>query len=296
MRSKNRSSLGGWSASSLAATALLAMLILLSPERGLAGDSLIWAVANFPPFQVIEGPYKGSGSFDGELQTLIASMPEFEHQIVPMSFARRREEFRSGTNLCTPGIFRAPAEALKLAISIPALTHLDNRVIFLKDKAAKFGTEDTIDLDSLFGRQAVVGGMVQGRSYAPNIDEAIQRFFGNRHLIIRPMDTAQLFQLLLSGEIDYLLLFSHEAAFLADRFGAVGRIESRPIAGTPPYIYTHVACTGNAWGRAVIDKINAVLLAERGKPEYRSLSERWYPPIDQARVRRHYPNMLKELN
>lgn len=39
-----------------------------------------------------------------------------------MSFARRREDFIAGVNLCTPGIFKVPAQALNLAISLPTLT------------------------------------------------------------------------------------------------------------------------------------------------------------------------------
>ncbi|MDR3409434.1 MAG: TIGR02285 family protein [Formivibrio sp.] len=260
-----------------------------------AKEPLAWSVFDFPPFQILEGAYKGSGSFDGELQTLIAKMPEFEHKIVPMSFARRREEFIAGTNLCTPGIFRAPAMALNLAISMPALTHLDNRVIFLKEKAPLFGKDNPIDLDALFSRGNLLGAVVSGRSYAPNIDAAIQRFSSNPKLMIRPLGTAQLFQMLLNGDIDYLLLFSHEAAFLADKFGVSERIVNRPIAGTPPYIFTHVACTGNAWGHAVIGKINAVLQTERSQPDYRKYSERWYPLEDQDKIRRNYPNMLKVL-
>jgi uncharacterized protein (TIGR02285 family) len=273
---------------------LLTALVLL-PAGGNAREVLVWGVFDFPPFQILDGTHKGSGSFDGELQTLIDRMPEFDHKIVVMSFARRREEFIAGTKLCTPGIFRAPAMALKLAVSIPALTHLDNRVVFLGEKAPLFGDADPIDLDSLFKRRMLVGAVVPGRSYAPNIDAAILRFQGNPNLVNRPLDTTQLFQMLLSGDVDYLLLFSHEAAFLADSFGIGDRLRNRSIAGTPPYLFTHVACTGNAWGRRVIDKVNAILPTERTRPAYRQYSERWYPPEDRDKIRKHYPNMLKEL-
>jgi uncharacterized protein (TIGR02285 family) len=257
-------------------------------------EPLAWAILDFPPFQILEGPHKGSGSFDGELQTLISRMPEFAHAIVPMSFARRRQEFLAGTNLCTPGIFKPPAMALKLAISRPLLTHLDNRVVFLADKAARFGAAETLDLDRLLGDRSLVGAAVPGRSYAPNIDAAIERFRGSPNLMIRPLETGQLFRMLLKGDIDYLLLFSHEAAFLADKYGAGERIRNRLIAGTPPYIFTHVACTGNAWGRAVIARIDAVMADELAQPEYRRYSERWYPPEDRERIRRYYAAMLRD--
>lgn len=274
----------------------LFIALLPATRPATAQEVLVWGVFNFPPFQILEGDHQGSGSFDGELQTLIARMPEFEHKIVPMSFARRREEFIAGTNFCTPGIFLKPAMALKLAISMPALTHLDNRVIFLKSKSALFNAGKPVDLEALFRRKELVGGVIPGRSYAPNIDAVIQRFQNAPNLLFRPLETKQLFQMLLNGDVDYLLLFSHEAAFLADQFGATGQIADIPIAGTPPYIYTHVACAGNAWGHAVIDRVNAILQEERTKPEYRKFSERWYPEEDRNTVRRYYPDMLKELH
>lgn len=273
----------------------LTAALLLSPCYAVEKESLTWAVLNFPPFQILEGSRQGSGSFDGELQTLIARMPEYAHQVIPMSFARRREDFIAGVNLCTPGIFKPPAQTLNLAISMPALTHLDNRIIFLKDKANLFGEDNPIALDTLFNKRELVGAVVPGRSYAPNIDATIQRFRGKPNLMLRPLETRRLFEMLLKGDLDYLILFSHEAAFFADQSGGMGRIMNRPIAETPPYIFTHVACTGNAWGQAIITKINAILLSEREQAEYRTYSERWYPIEDQEKVRGYYPNMLKEL-
>ena len=285
-------------ASRARANSLLRLLVALAllPTRVTArAEPLVWGVFDFPPFQILEGPHQGSGSFDGELQFLIEKMPEFEHKVVPMSFARRREEFLAGTNLCTPGIFRAPAQALKLAISVPALTHLDNRVIFLKEKAPLFGDDNPINLEVLFKRSDLLGAAVPGRSYAPNIDEAVQHARGRPNLMIRALETTQLFQMLLNGDVDYLFLFSHEAAFLARTFGADGRVLNRPIAGTPRSIFTHVACTGNAWGRAVIQKVNAILLTARAEPDYRKYSERWYVSEDQEKIRSYYPNMLEQL-
>lgn len=264
------------------------------PLPATAHDELTWGVLDFPPFQILDEDHKGSGSFDGELATLIARMDGVDHRIVPMSFARRKEEFISGTSFCTPGIFKSNAAAMGLAISIPALVHLDNRVIFLKDKAALFGKGKSIDLEELFLRTDLVGAVIPGRSYAPNIDAVIAHAHDHPQLMKRPLSTAQLFQMLLSGDIDYLLLFPHEAAYLAERFKAGGRIANLPIRGTPPYIFTHVACTGNDWGRAMIARIDSIIRAERGKPEYRSYSERWYPAVDQERIRSYYPKLLEQ--
>lgn len=275
---------------------LLIAIALASPVRAGQGETLVWAVLDFPPFQILSGAQAGTGSFDGELQALIAGMPELDHRVVPMSFARRKEEFMAGTNLCTPGIFQAPAKALGLAISMPALTHLDNRVVFLADQAARFGNESSLDLDALLQRPDLVGGVIDGRSYAPGIDASLARHRGRPNLVVRAVPAGRMFQMLLAGNLDYVLMFSHEAAFfaadLSDGTGSGKPVRNRAIKGAPPYLFTHVACTGNDWGRRMIARIDDVIRGLRDKPEYRKLSERWYPAEDQLRVRRFMPHML----
>ena len=96
-------------------------------------------------------------------------------------------------------------------------------------------------------------------------------------------------------QVDYLILFAHETQFLADKFNQPeSKFANRRITGVQPYIYTHVACTKNAWGKAVIKQVDALLERELATPEYRKFSERWYNADDQARVRRFYPQMLKD--
>ncbi len=272
----------------------LICLPVLFPGTVSAKPTLVWAVLDFPPFQILSGPHAGSGSFDGELQALMAAMPEYEHRVVTMSFSRRKAEFLAGTPMCTPGIFLPPAQALKLAISRPALTHLDNRVVYLPDKAHRFGSAPSLDVETLFHRPDLVGGLAQSRSFAPVVDGALSRHQGQHHLVVRALSGEVLFRMLLAGELDYLIMFPHEAAFLAATLGAGMALHTRPIRGVPPYQYTHVACTGNDWGRGMIARIDAVLDQEMDKPAYRALSERWYPKPDQARVRRYFAGMVRE--
>ncbi|MCE1225367.1 MAG: TIGR02285 family protein [Geobacteraceae bacterium] len=284
-----------WSMHSVCFPALFSFFLLIAATPTVqAKETLVWSVIDFPPFQILDGTYAASGSFDGELQTLMDKLPEFEHTIVRMSFARRKQEFLNGSHICTPGIFFAPAKELHLAVSKPALTHLDNRVIFLKSKAALFGRGNPVDLEALFKRKNLIGGIVAGRSYAPNIDATIRRYKDSPNLVIRALSGDQLFQMLLNGDLDYLIMFSHEAAFQNIRMGLNDTVLNRSIAGTPPYLYTYVACTGDDWGHAVINKVNAVLSRERGKDFYKQFSERWYPEEDRKKVRRYYPLMLAD--
>lgn len=258
-------------------------------------ETVVWSVLDFPPFQVLNGEHQGSGSFDGLLQLLVRQMAEYRHDIVPMTFARREEEMRAGQPLCTPGIFRTPARERLLVFSMPALIHLDNRVVALSAMDGKLGPEgQPADLEALLKRADLVAGIISERSFAPNIDPLVARHGKSRNVVMRPMKSYQVFGMLTGGDIDYTLLFPHEAAYLATQHKLREPLAIRPIAGTPPYIFTHVACTRGAWGEAVIRRVDSILARQRVMPEYQAYSERWYGEADKALIRRYYPRLLSE--
>lgn len=259
-----------------------------------AGDpigKIVWAVLDFPPFQILGGEYRGTGSFDGLLELLEREIRTVEHEVIPMTFARREEELRQGELLCTPGMFRTPVRERYLVFSKPALLHLDNRLVFLSKNAARFPAGASVDLEPLLTTRKLIGGIISGRSYAPNIDALIRRNDGP-NLLTRPLKASQMVELLMNGDIDYTILFPHEAAYIERQLGRTGLLTNRRIAGTPPYILTHVACTRSAWGELVIARVDRVLREQRRKPEYRALSERWYPEVDRALVHSHFPQLI----
>lgn len=273
--------------------AMVAVLLSMTPTHpAFAREVAQWAALDFPPFQIREGAYRGSGSFDGLLDTLICRLPEYDHEVLTMSFARREEEFRLNQHVCTPGLFRTAEREKQMVFSIPALIHLDNRVIFLASRAERFGKERTIDLDALLQRRDLVGGIISNRSYAPNIDRSLAQYANAPNIVFRQIKSTQVFELLSSGEIDYTILFPHEAAYLARQRQLNEPIVARPIAGTPPYSVTHVACTKGPWGEAMIARIDRVLLETRQTPDYRLYSERWYDEADKALIRKFYPHLL----
>ncbi len=260
-----------------------------SPSRPVG--KIVWSLIEFPPFQILGGEYRDSGSFDGLRDLLAREIRDADHESIPMTVARREEELRRGELLCSPGMFRTPVRERYLVFSDPALIHLDNRLVFLSRNAGHFPSGSTIDFEALLANRQLIGGIISGRSFAPNIDALIRRN-GGPHLLMRPLKAPQMVELLLNGDIDYTIMFPHEAAYVERQLGRKGLLTNRQIVGTPPYILTHVACTRSEWGERVIARVNKVLRAQRKKPEYRALSERWYSEADQALIRSYYPRLL----
>ncbi|MBI5784968.1 MAG: TIGR02285 family protein [Rhodocyclales bacterium] len=265
--------------------------VLAQPET--IREKIVWAALDFPPFQIVAGPHRGSGSFDGLRDLLVREIGDADHELVTMTFARREDELRKGAMLCSPGMFRTPVRERYLVFSKPALIHLDNRLVFLGKNASRFPPGAAVDLEKLFKDRRLVGGIIAGRSFAPNIDASIRHHGGSPNLEMRALKPSQVIELLLSGEIDYTIMFPHEAAFLEQQAGRSGWLSNRPIAGTPPYIVTHVACTRGEWGERVVARVDRILRGQRNHPEYRRFSERWYSAADQLLIRWHYPRLAE---
>jgi uncharacterized protein (TIGR02285 family) len=276
----------------LLAATVAALITMAHPVPGFARDTVQWAALDFPPFQIRNGQYQGSGSFDGLLDFLIRHLPEYDHEVLTTSFARREEEFRQNRSSCTPGLFRTPAREKQMVFSLPALIHLDNRVVFLASRANRFGKSRTVNLESLLKRRDLIGGIISSRSYAPNIDSLLAQYTGAPNIVFRQFKSWQVFEMLASGEIDYTILFPHEVAYLARQRQMKGGIVVRPIAGTPPYTITHVTCSKGPKGEEIIAHINRVLLQQRRTPDYRKFSERWYNEADKALIRSYYSHLL----
>lgn len=274
----------------------IAFVVVLSALIGsnalFARDTVQWGALDFPPFQVRDGEYQGSGSFDGLLDFLIEQMPEYDHNVLTMTFARREEQIRQGQPLCTPGLFRTSEREKYLTFSLPALIHLDNRLVYLSSTGSRLGGTGPVDFEDVLKRADLVGGFFSQRSFAPNIDPLIKHYENSKNVVQRPLRSSQMFEMLINGEIDYTILFPHEAAYLARKFNGSPNIVVRRIAGTPPYIFTHVACTKGPLGDAVIGRINGIVRAKRQTPAYRALSERWYGDSDKELIRSYYPTLL----
>lgn len=261
------------------------------PEPPL-GD-ISWAAVDFSPFQIVEGPHLGSGAFDGLRNLLIREIPDARHEVIAQTFSQREEALREGQLLCSPGMFRTPARERHLVFSRPALIHLDNRLVFLRRNADRFPVGEAVDLETLFKDRRLTGGIIAGRSFAPNIDALVRRYGGAPNIQMRPVKPARMLEMLENGEIDYTVMFSHEADFLERQAGKQQTLANRRIDGTPPYILTHVACTRSDWGERVIARVNRLLLAHRNEPEYRQLSERWYSAADREQIRKYYPRLIE---
>ncbi|MGH8377176.1 MAG: TIGR02285 family protein, partial [Pseudomonas sp.] len=154
--------------------ALLAMLpCVVTTTAARAEETLTWLLRDLPPLTIFEGPQKGNGAVDHLLPLLIASMPEYRHNIQRVNRARAMQMLQEHNFTCDPTLLWTPERSKFLVFSVPSIGLLSNGLIVRRrDRAIlePFLHDRQIDLAALLAAHSIKVGLVAERSYGEQLD------------------------------------------------------------------------------------------------------------------------------
>lgn len=259
---------------------LLVLVVLLFPvfmagwsmatDNPLSNNQVKWYMANFPPVTIPEGRQVNEGFFDKAMLFLIEGLPEYQHQYHTANFKRIILELEKQENACCPSLYKTPERERFIAFSVPAMVVLPNGVIAssaTREKLAPYvDSEGRISLLALLEDDGITLGISNGRIYSGGIDKILKRFEGHDNLLVRSGD--DVFQGLLSmmhrGRIDCLLGYPSEAGYFTRENSEVQDFDYYPVKeSTVSFTLGHIGCPDTEWGRAVITKINEIVMQHR---------------------------------
>ncbi|WP_150804721.1 TIGR02285 family protein [Pseudomonas fluorescens] len=242
---------------------LLACLLAV-PGVAQAKETLIWLLRDLPPLTIFEGPQKGRGAIDQLIPLLIASMPEYEHQIVRVNRARGMQMLLAPSFTCDPSLIWNKERAQRIVYSITSLRIMSNGLaVRLQDRAAlaPFMVDGQVDLGSLLAASGKKLGVVAERSYGQPVDgllhqaaaEVLAAHYGNDAL-------GSLLQMQRLGRLSALLGYWPEIRYQAQQQGiSPTELAFYPIKDTEKYQSIHVGCSDTAQGHQAITRINKAL-------------------------------------
>ncbi|VVN85366.1 TIGR02285 family protein [Pseudomonas fluorescens] len=242
---------------------LLACLLAV-PGAAQAKETLTWLLRDLPPLTIFEGPQKGRGAIDQLIPLLIASLPEYEHQIVRVNRARGMQMLRAPSFTCDPSLIWNKERAQRIVYSITSLRIISNGLaVRLQDRAtlAPFISDGKVDLASLLTAGGKKLGVIAERSYGQPVDDLLQRaaaealttHYGNDAL-------GSLLQMQRLGRLTALLGYWPEIRYQAQQQGiSPAELAFYPIKGTEKYQSIHVGCSDTAPGHQAITRINRAL-------------------------------------
>lgn len=246
------------------------MLLALGtwPQVSQARNTLVWVLRDLPPTTIFEGPQKGRGVIDQALPVLMASLPEYDHQIVHVNRARGMQMFREQPFVCDPALMFNLQRAQWIAFSITSFRVFSNGLAVRRkdrDGVQPFIHDGQIDLRALLASAPHNVGVVAERSYGEQIDSllaqappgALMAHYGNSAI-------GNLLQMQRHGRLKALIGYQPEIRFQAQQQGIdPNELEFYPIQGMPKYQSVNVGCSNTAQGRQAVERINRALLELR---------------------------------
>lgn len=258
-----------------------------------APPAITWLLWDFPPSSIgVNGQFT-----DGYIYTvtkmLIDAWPEARHNLVGTSTDNAWAALKRGVDACyvsaimTPERERTYYMSQSLLIAPHSLVARKEIADTLKKNAA-----GEVLPANLFDRTDLRGVVAQNRSYSLLLDTLLDRRAANSSITkVRQMQgTSNILLMLAAGRADYTIEYGTSYQYLVSTMPelAGNSLVVLPIAGGKP-VPVGIACPRTEWGRATIQKADALLVKLASRPDYLDSLRRWQPTALQK-------SMLPQVN
>jgi len=262
-----------------------------------AGDSITWMEAAMPPYLIQDGVYKNQGYGDVITRIIQGELTEYEHDKMVASITRQFYKFKQGEKVCSAGLYRNPDREEFIYFSLPSFLTLPAMIIIKKESQARFGSKTTVRLADILNDKDMIIGLSKDRSYGVDTDVILNKYRGKSTILetTGPELSLNLFKMLMKGRLDGIIALPDEALYLAEQMGIKAQLATLAIEETQTGYgawLSSVGCAKTPWGKAVIDKINAILIKQRPTERYRSTYEQWLDPNAIEQYRRVYQEVF----
>ncbi|EJM99704.1 hypothetical protein [Herbaspirillum sp. YR522] len=265
---------------------LLPALFSSALHPAVAADQIIWGKYNVPPYMIRSGEFAHQGIFDQTLDVLKDQLPQYEHIELEAPFPRINSEIRKGSHWCFNGTLKTAERETYGYLSLPSSIFLPLRIIVRRDRLAQF--KGPLSLQALLQDHQLITSVMRDRSYSPTVDKLLAAYPPRENY----SEQVEAIGMLLAGRIDYMIELPLLASDQARNMGHAGELVAIPMQEANEVVFNRVMCARNEWGRKLIEQVNRVLLANRGKAYYRSIVEKWHDPESVAEIRRIYDSVF----
>ena len=273
------------------------MPVLFAPALSFAKESVTWMEAVMPPFLIQSGTLKDQGYGNQITRIIQEGLNDYQHEEMVTNITRHFYKFKQGEKVCSVGLFRTPEREEFMHFSMPSFLTLPAVIIIRKEALPEFAGQTTVRLADILKNTTITLGLAKDRSYGASLDEVLKQHRGSKNTVevTGPELSLNLFKMLMKGRLDGILGLPEEALYQAEQLGIRDQLMTLTIEenlnGYEAW-QSSVGCSKNAWGKAIIDRINAVLLAQRPTERYRAAYERWLDPNAIEQYRKVYEEVF----
>jgi polar amino acid transport system substrate-binding protein len=253
--------------------------------RKQVSKQVTWAVYDAAPYMITDGPEAGMGISDQVRQILTERLDDYTHSVLIVPFPRIVSFLKQGAEWCFVGGVRTEERDAFAYFSRPTGMFYPLRILVRADRRARFEALAPLSLRSLVEEHPDLRtSVLRSRALAPRVDAILRR---------SPVPQAhsefgEAFRMLQNDRLDYLVEFANIAAYYEKSFGPSASWVGLPMTEDPEPVLSRVMCSRTPWGRAIIDRIDAILPEERVTDRYRRIVEAWSAEEDLGKLRAVY--------
>ncbi|MBF0280437.1 MAG: TIGR02285 family protein [SAR324 cluster bacterium] len=274
---------------------IFVLLMVIQSGALMAKEIIHWYQSDSPPFIILRGPDKGTGSIDSVIKFFQERIPQYEHKNALSNLVRFEKQAKNGENWCHAWLLKTAEREKFLFYSDPATLVLPSHLIIKKENLALFGSQNQVSLEKIFKNKRIKGRVARSRSYGKKIDSLIERYKDVSNLKLVSQKEIQVLKMLLLDRIHYTINYPVVADYLAHQFNAAEKFISIPLKETQDIKKGYIGCARTPWGRQVIDQINQVLKKERTSQLYRKMvTELWLDRNSSRILNTHYDRIMFE--
>jgi len=254
-------------------------------------DKILWLNFDIAPGGISSGPFKAQGIGYQFYKTYKEVLPEYQHSFIYANVARMRKIIESPQNSCIVYIFHLP-EYTKYRHWGPINYIAPPNRIVTTPKMAKYFSSKKPSLAALLDDSSLRLGVMTGRAY--RVPEILKANKDNPNIITAYSSSRNVYRMLDAGRLDYTLGDWVEVDFLEKTLGVETSFITFPMKEDTGYKENYVSCTGNKWGKTIVDKLHRHF-SSLAKYESEVLPSiiKWIRPVDQVEYKQNY---MKQVN
>ncbi|MDX5405910.1 MAG: TIGR02285 family protein [Chromatiaceae bacterium] len=256
---------------------LFRLLILLFAANLAAAPQITWLQTDWPPHQIVSGPFKNQGTFDLLRQQVVAALPQFSHHTRLVSLARLEQLFLQQTpGVCAVGTLYSEERQQSRLYSTPMAVGPAISIGFVRQDLFEHPAveNDAVDIVQLALDNTLRGAFQPSRYYSPVVEQALQHNATNlsRHAFTSELNAAALLR---NGRVDYVLEYPERMRYYNELLEKPVKLYQLVIAGTTDASVSYITCSQGGDGEQIIAAIDAALQQLWLQPEYVLAMRRW---------------------
>jgi uncharacterized protein (TIGR02285 family) len=263
-----------------------------------APPTINWLLWDFPPSSIGSNGHFTDGYIYSVAKQLIDAWPEAHHNFVGTTTDNAWASLNRGVEACYVSAILTP-ERERTYYMTQSMVIAPHTLIARKEIVGRLDKNAAGEVlpANLFDRKDLRGLIAQNRSYSVLLDTLLDKRATNSNItkVRMAQGTSNILLMLANDRGDYTIEYGTSYQYLASTLPEIANssLVVLPIAGGKP-VPVGIACPRTEWGRAIIQKADALLVKVASRSGYFDGLKRWQTTAMQKSMAPHISAFLRQ--